>query len=149
MEAGSWRPPFTLDSDCIIKLGRRRRLKDIRVENDEMVIIAFKVYQEIRRWRTNKPGGSRAQTWLNNNQHLVKRFVTPEDHQLYYRLIAEHGEHLGEGEAASIAVAIRRRGTLVSDDRAAQRVARSLDLVSISIAKFERIIILRLPLEDG
>lgn len=134
------RPPFVLDADCIIKLARQGLLRSLP-SDERTIIIPFKVDEEIRGYRGRR---SLVKEWLNKNNHLVKRFQTPEEHELYYALIAARGHVLGEGEAAGIAMANRRNGTFVSDDRKAREIASLRHIVSITPAEFHQFVLPRL-----
>jgi predicted nucleic acid-binding protein len=50
--------------------------------------------------------------------------LSREEQEVYRRLLAR----LGEGEASSIAAALERKGTVVTDDRAARNVRREFEI---------------------
>lgn len=132
--------PFVMDVDCLIRMARAGLL-DRLPPDDSLIIVPFKVDEEVRRYRNPK---SRVKAWLDQNRHLVKRFQTNREHVVYYRLISEQGEQLGEGEAAAIALALARQGTFASDDKKALEIAETLGVSTITSANLARRVVLKL-----
>lgn len=141
MTPAQYNLPFVLDSDCIIKLAREGTLQHLLAE-DDVVIIPFKVDEEIRKSRSAR---NPAKIWIQRNHHLIKRFQTSEEHSLYFELISKNSRILGEGECAGIALAKRRNGTFVSDDRQARRAALNYAVTAITPWEFRDFILKRLP----
>ena len=122
MPSGSGLPPalptgpYVFDSSSLIDVERSRNLRKIPVEPGA-VVIPQRVFSEV-----NKPGTPIA-TWLRRNRLAPTQFL-PDEGSHYLRLKRDH-TGLGDGEAAAIAIAVQRRGTVVTEDRLATTIAEA------------------------
>ncbi len=118
-------PAYVLDSCSLIHLERTSDLTRLPA-GQARTFVPYRVAKEVNLPRT------RLSTWLRNHSRIVTQFVR-EEGRLYLEFVRDG---LDDGEAAALAVAANRAATLVSDDKAARRMAESKRVRCIGTATY-------------
>ena len=108
-----WLFPYVFDSSSLINVERSKKMTILRRRKDE-VLIPEKVAVEIN--QPNTP----LHRFISNFREVVTRFENDEEEE-YLRVRSQVG--IDDGEAAAIAMAIKRRLTLIIDDKKAKQKA--------------------------
>jgi len=114
------------DSSFLINIERNRKMTVLRRRRSE-VLIPEKVAAEVN--QPNTP----LHRFLSKFRQVVVGFEGAEEEE-YLRIRSQVG--IDDGEAAAIALAIRRRLSLVIDDRKARKKAEHHDIETLSWQDF-------------
>lgn len=120
-----------MDASSLINIERTKKMKLLR-QNKGSVLIPEKIAREV----AFAPGISRSKPlkkFILKHPELVTPFQNDEENE-YLRLRSEPGIH--DGEAAAIAVALKRKLPLVIDDVRGKTKAQSLSIPTKSWKEF-------------
>lgn len=108
-----WLFPYVFDSSSLINIERGKKMTILRRRKDE-VLIPEKVAAEVN--QPNTP----LHRFVSNFRETITQFEKDEEEE-YLRVRSQVG--IDDGEAAAIAIAIKRHLLLIIDDRKAKEKA--------------------------
>lgn len=115
------------DSSSLINIERNRKMNILRRRRHE-VLIPGKVEREV-----NQPNTPLHRFITRFYKQVVTQFQNNEEEE-YLRVMSQFG--IGEGEAAAIAMAIKRDLPVVTDDKKAKDTAKNYGIQTLSWQDF-------------
>ncbi len=122
-----------LDSSSLINIDRKKKMNILRKRKGE-VVIPEKVAYEVA-FDPQIRSDDRLRKFIKRYPELVTPFQPGED-QEYLRIRSQIGIH--DGDAAAIAIALKRRLQLVIDDRKAKQKAENHGVQTLPWDEFVR-----------